>query len=183
MKFRIWILLAVISACALLLTRPARAQTETQKPAAKAAVSSEQQTTKEKNTDAYVALLRRDVRQEKAEIMGATLALSAQDSAKFWPIYSNYDTELAKLNDQRIANIKEYAQQYNDMTDDEADKLIQSGISYHRQRAELLAKTYEQVKQALGGITAARFVMVEQQLLTLIDLEVLSALPVAEPVS
>jgi hypothetical protein len=67
--------------------------------------------------------------------------------------------------------------------DDEADKLIQNGISYHKQRAELLAKTYEQVKQALGGITAARFAMVEQQLLTLIDLEVLSALPVAEPVS
>lgn len=182
MKFRVWILLAGISACALLLTRPARAQTETQQPANRPAVSSEQ-AAKDKNTDAYVALMRRDVRQEKAEIMGATLALNAQDSAKFWPIYSNYDTELTKLNDQRVANIKEYAQHYSDMTDSEADKLIQNGISYHKQRAELLAKTYEQVKQALGGITAARFVMVEQQLLTLIDLEVLSALPVAEPVS
>jgi hypothetical protein len=182
MKFSNSILLTSVCAFALLLTLPARTQTTAQQPAAKPPASSEQ-ATKDKNTDAYVALLRRDVRQEKAEIMGATLALSAQDSAKFWPIYSSYDTELAKLNDQRVANIKEYAQHYSDLTDDEADKLIQNGISYHKQRAELLAKTYEQVKQALGGITAARFAMVEQQLLTLIDLEVLSALPVAEPVS
>src|SRR6516165_5803728 len=54
------------------------------------------------NTDAYIALLRRDVRQEKAEIMGAMMALSAQDSAKFWPIYSEYDEELTKLNDRGL---------------------------------------------------------------------------------
>jgi len=54
------------------------------------------------NTDAYIALLRRDIRQEKAEIMGAMLVLSAQDSAKFWPIYSEYDEELTKLNDRGL---------------------------------------------------------------------------------
>jgi hypothetical protein len=35
------------------------------------------------------------------------------------------------------------------------------------------------VKQALGGVTAARFAMVEQQILSLVDLEVLSSLPIA----
>jgi hypothetical protein len=35
------------------------------------------------------------------------------------------------------------------------------------------------VKQALGGVTAARFAMVDQQIHTLIDLEILSSLPVA----
>lgn len=180
MKFRNSILLAAVSAFSLVLTVSARAQTKTQQPVAKPADSSEE-TARERNTDAYIALLRRDVRQEKAEIMGATLALSAQDAAKFWPIYSNYDTELAKLNDQTFANIKEYAQHYGDLADEEADKLIQNGISYHKQRTELLAKTYKQVKQALGGGIAAHFVMVEQQLLSLIDLEILSAISIAEP--
>lgn len=114
--------------------------------------------------------------------MGTTLALSAQDAAKFWPIYSHYDTELAKLNDQTFANIKEYVQHYGDLTDDEADKLIQNGISYHKQRTELLAKTYEVVKQAVGRSIAAHFVMVEQQLLSLTDLEFLSVVAIAEPV-
>lgn len=177
MKIRRSILLAAVSLFAMLATLPGAAQTQTQQPANKPPAAAE--TEQQKNVDAYIALMRRDVRQEKAEIMGATLVLNAQDSAKFWPIYSDYDTELAKLNDLRVANIKEYAQNFDSLTDDEADKLIQTGMSYHKQRAELLAKTYEKVKAALGGITAARFAMVEQQILTIIDLEILSSLPIA----
>ena len=130
------------------------------------------------NTDAYIALLRRDIRQEKAEIMGAMMALSAQDSAKFWPIYSEYDEKLTKLNDMRIANMKEYVSKYNEMTDEDADQLVQKAMEYQKQRAELLAKTYDKVKQTLGGVTAARFAQVEHQLLLLIDLQIDSSLPI-----
>jgi len=133
---------------------------------------------KKTNTDAYIALLRRDVRQEKAEIMGAMMVLNAQDSAKFWPIYSEYDEQLTKLNDLRLENMKEYVSKYSEITDNEADSLIQKAIEYQRQRAELLATTYDKVKQALGGVTAARFAQVENQLLLLIDLQITSSLPI-----
>jgi len=130
------------------------------------------------NIQAYISLLRSDVRQQKAEMMGAVMQLSAADAAKFWPIYEQYDEELAKLNDQRVANIQEYASSYDQMTDDKADELIHKAMSYRKQRAELLAKYYEQVKQSLGGITAARFIQVEDQLLLIIDLQIDSSLPV-----
>ena len=61
------------------------------------------------NIQAYIDLLRANVRQQKAEMMGSVMQLSAADAAKFWPIYEQYDAELAKLNDQRVANIKDYA--------------------------------------------------------------------------
>lgn len=131
-----------------------------------------------KNIQAYIDLMRSDVRQQKAEMMGAVMQLSAADAAKFWPIYEQYDEELAKLNDQRVANIKEYASSYDQMTDAKADELIQKAMSYRKQRAELLTKTYESVKQALGGIEAARFMQVEEQLLLIIDLQIDSSLPV-----
>ena len=66
------------------------------------------------------------------------------------------------------------------MTDAKADQLIQTALSYHKQRSELLAKYYERVKQALGGIEAARFIQVEDQLLLIIDLQIDSALPIVE---
>jgi hypothetical protein len=124
--------------------------------------------------------MRADVRQQKAEIMGAVMLLSAPDATKFWPIYSEYDTELTKLNDQRVANIKEYARTYEQMTDEKADELIQNALAYQKQRSELLAKTYDRVKQSLGAITAARFVQIEHQLLLIIDLQVDSSLPVVK---
>jgi hypothetical protein len=130
------------------------------------------------NIQAYVALLRLNVRQQKAEMLGEVMQLSAADAAKFWPIYEKYDEELAKLNDQRVTNIQEYAKSYDQMTDQKADELIQKAMSYRKQRSELLAKYYGQVKQTLGGITAARFVQVEDQLLLIIDLQIDSSLPV-----
>jgi hypothetical protein len=126
----------------------------------------------------YINLLRSDVRQQKAEIMGAVMLLSADDAAKFWPIYSEYDAELTKLNDHRVANIKEYAENYDEMTDAKADELIQKALAFQKERSELLAKTYEMVKQSLGAITAARFVQIEHQLLLIIDLQIISRLPV-----
>jgi len=158
----------------VLVLPPGQAQANKQKPQATAS------NPEEKNLEAYIDLLRTDVRQQKAEIMGSVMVLSAEDAAKFWPIYSEYDVELTKLNDQRAANIKEYARTYADLTDEKADELIQQALAYQKRRGELLAKTYDRVKQALGAITAARFVQVEHQLLLLIDLRIISALPVAE---
>jgi len=153
------------------------AQTTAQKPTSTAVAPSEPDTQK-KNVQSYIDLLRGDVRQQKAEIMGVMMLLSATDAAKFWPIYSDYDMALAKLNDQRLENIKEYARNYNDLTDEEADRLIEKSVSFQKERADLLAATYGKVKQALGGVTAARFAQIEHQLLLIIDLQIDSSLPI-----
>ena len=133
---------------------------------------------RKQNMDEYIKLMRSDVRQQKAEMMGVMMALSAADATKFWPIYNEYDAQLTKLNDQRVENIKEYARTYTQMTDEKADELIKSAMAYQNQRSELLAKTYDNVKQAVGAITAARFVQVEHQLLLIIDLQIASELPI-----
>lgn len=52
-------------------------------------------------------LQRSDVWQQKSEMVGEVMQLSAADAAKFWPIYNEYDAQLNKLNDLRVANIQE----------------------------------------------------------------------------
>ena len=156
---------------------------QTKKPATKPArpTSAQMFTTdaEKKNVQAYIDLIRSNVRQEKSQIMGEVMLLSAADAAKFWPIYTEYDDELTKINNLRVENIKEYARTYTQMTDEKADELVKKAMDYHRQRAELLGKYYERVKQELGAITAARFVQVENQLLMIIDLQIAASLPVA----
>jgi len=177
MKFLNCVLLMMLLVLATLLAPPGQAQTKSPQAESGATTPSEADTQK-KNIQEYIDLMRKDVRQQKAEIMGSIMVLSAADAAKFWPIYSDYDAQLAKLNDQRVGIIMEYARSYNDMTDAKADELAQKAMAYQKQRAELFAQTYDKVKQALGGITAARFAMVEHQLLLIIDLQVDSALPI-----
>jgi hypothetical protein len=145
----------------------------------KPALKSPDAITQKMNIEEYVQLLRSDVRQQKAEIMGAMMQLSAGDAAKFWPIYSDYDAALEKVNDMRVANIQQYARDYRQLTDDEADELIRKAADYQKQRSELLAQYYGRVKDSLGAVTAARFIQVEHQLLLLIDLQIDASLPLA----
>jgi hypothetical protein len=175
-----WAAVLLAMAVGLFLASTTQAQDKAQQkaPAAKsdkdAAAAAD---THEKNVQEYIELLRSNVRQEKAQIMGAVMQLSAADAAKFWPIYADYTAELTKVNDLRVANIEEYASSYNDLTDEKADELVQTAMQYQKLRGELLAKYYDRVKQALGGITAARFIQVESQLLLIIDLQIASSLP------
>jgi hypothetical protein len=174
-RIAVWLPLLVLVA-----TGPAALAQVTPKSSATKSQSAQSSATptQKKNMQEYIELMRSNVRDQKAEIMGSVMQLNAADAAKFWPIYSEYDAELAKVNDLRVANIKDYAANYTQMTDEKADELIQNAVNYRKQRAELLAKYYGQVKGALGAVTAARFAQIEDQLLLIIDLQIASSLPI-----
>jgi len=147
-------------------------------PAKPAAAAKPAPTAKDMNIKEYVELLRSNVRQEKSQMMGAVMQLSAGDAAKFWPIYAEYDAELTKVNNLRVANIEEYSRTYKSMTDDKADELVKNAMQFQKQRAELLGTYYGKMKDSLGSITAARFLQVENQLLMIIDLQIAASLPI-----
>jgi len=174
-RTRPWLMLLVLFLCCQVVPGQAKKPT---KPAPQKISQPAASDDQKKNIQAYIDLIRSNVRQEKAQILGEVMLLSAADAAKFWPIYSEYDDELTKVNNLRSDNIQEYARTYTKMTDEKADELIKNALEYQRQRSELLSKYYERFKQALGAITAARFVQVEHQLLLIIDLQIASSLPV-----
>lgn len=177
MKLRItvWLLLLMFVALSPAAMANGNTQAQTAKSQSAKPPASDAQ---KKNIQEYIELMRSDVRDQKAEIMGAVMQLNTDESAKFWPIYSEYDAELTKLNDLRVQNIQEYAREYPQMTDEKADALIQKALEYQTLRGQLLAKYYLRVKEALGATTAARFIQVEHQLLLIIDLQIASSLPI-----
>jgi hypothetical protein len=174
-QIAVWLPFCMLLACCPVSFAQKAAQSES---AIKQTVPPSAMDTQAENIQEYIDLLRSNVRQQKSEIMGSMMALSADQAAKFWPIYDEYDGQLKKLNDLRVANIQEYARNYDHMTDAKADELTHNALEYRRQRSDLLAKYYERVKASLGSVEAARFVQIEQQLLSIVDLKIESALPV-----
>src|SRR5262245_48409593 len=150
------------------------------KSAAPAAANSEQQT-KELNLSAYTELLRSDVRAEKVAIITEVMGFTDKEDEAFWPIYREYDLEMAKLGDERVALIADYAKNYANMNDEIADRLAAKALELESRRQELKGQVYQKVKKALSPLTAARFLQVEHQLLLLIDLQIASSLPIAPP--
>ena len=131
----------------------------------------------ESNIESYIDLIRADVKAEKVQILGAMMQFSPDEASTFWPIYKTYDADLTKLGDQKLALIKEYADNYDSMTDEKADELVEKTFALVSARNALLKNCYEQVKSKMGAKTAARFVQVEHQLVMIIDLQIASELP------
>ena len=132
------------------------------------------------NLAAYAELLRSDVRAQKVAIFTEVMGFTEAEDAAFWPIYREYDLEMAKLGDERIAMIAEYARNYATLTDAIAEKLAGKAIDVEARRQALKAKYFDRVKTALSPRTALRFLQVEHQLLLIIDLQISAALPIAK---
>ena len=147
-------------------------------PRAQAPQTTEQ--TKSLNLAAYAELLRSDVRNQKVAILTEVLGLTEAEDKAFWPIYREYDLELARLGDERVGLVEEYARSYSQMTDATADMLGTKALDLEARRQALKAKYHDRVKKALSPRTALRFLQVEHQLLLIIDLQVAAALPIAK---
>jgi len=134
----------------------------------------------ELNLTAYAELLRSDLRTQKVAIITQVMGFKAEEDAAFWPIYREYDLEMSKLGDERVALIAEYARNYASMTDAVAASLGERAVTLEAKRQAAKVACYEKVRKVLPARTALRFLQVEHQLLLLIDLQISSALPIAE---
>jgi hypothetical protein len=145
-------------------------------PASAAAVAD----SRDRNLRAYVELLRSDLRSQKVAITAQVLQLSEAEDAKFWPVYREYEGELQKINDERLAGIEEYTKTYDKLTDATADRLAKMSLDLESRRQAAKAKYYEKLKTVVSPKTAARALQVENQILLLLDLQIASSLPVVE---
>ena len=140
---------------------------------------SEQQT-KMLNLSAYAELLRSDVQAQKVAILTEVMGFTEAEDKAFWPIYRDYNAEMAKLGDERVALIAEYARAYSQITDDVARSLATRAVDLDKRRNATLERCYTRIGAALSPKTALKFLQVEHQLLLIIDLQISASLPIVK---
>jgi hypothetical protein len=114
-------------------------------------------------SDQQMALLRKDIRSLKKQLIAANLALTDGEATKFWPVYEQYSAELAKINDARTALIKEYADVYGSLTDQQADSLIRRWQDTDIAASTLRQKYAPIFRTVLPGKKAATFFQLDDR--------------------
>ena len=56
------------------------------------------------NTQTYIELLRTDLNAQKRQIISETMQLDDKQARIFWPIYNDYEADLDKLADEKLAS-------------------------------------------------------------------------------
>jgi len=143
---------------------------------AQAAAGKDSQTVSEKD----IQLLRQDIRSQKKQLIAANLTLTDAEATKFWPVYDQYSAEMTKLADQRYALIKEYAQKFGSLTDEQALSLLNRSLPLDEAVAQLRIKYVPIVNKVLPGTKAATFFQMDRRITALIDLQLASLIPLVQ---
>ena len=133
-------------------------------------------------SDGDLQLLRQDIRAQKQKLIAENLPMTESEAIKFWAVYNKYTSDLRDINDEKYRLIKEYAEQYPTMTNDQALIYIRRWLEVDDQVHQLRSKYVPAVSQALPGKKAATFFQLDRRISMMIDLQLSSQIPLAHQV-
>jgi len=131
-------------------------------------------------TDQQLALLRKDIRSIKKQLIATNLTLTENEATKFWPLYEQYSVDYGKINQTRAAIIKEYSDGYGALTDDQAESLIRRWLDTDISAAQLRQKYVPIMRKVLSGKKAATFFQLDRRISMMIDVQLTSQLPLVQ---
>lgn len=132
------------------------------------------------NTDRVLEQLRKDARTEVNAIIGGNMKFSSDEAAKFWPLYKTYEERRKALVDERLAIIKDYAQNFTAMSDAKAADLMQRALGLEEKTAAAKRAFLAELSKALPAKTVARFYQVHSRIDMMVDLMFAQEIPLVQ---
>ena len=128
-----------------------------------------------------INLMRKDMRDQKKQIVAANLPLTGDEAARFWPVYDVYTQETIKVNDARYGLVQEYAANYNTMTDAQAASYIRRWIGVDEAGTKLRVQWIPKFEAVLGQKKATMFFQIDRRLGLMQEIQLSSQLPLVQP--
>jgi hypothetical protein len=114
---------------------------------------------------------------EKKEVVADFVQPSEAQKAAFWKLYDQYETQRKDLGKQRIALLKQYAEHYLDMTNEQADAWTRKVIDLQKKTDNLISSYYDKVKLVSNAVVATQFYQIENYILAAIRFKILQEVP------
>lgn len=127
--------------------------------------------------DSTIALVRANMQADRTTLISTGMHFNEKESAAFWPVYKEYEYERSKLDDRRVAVIKEYTQKYPNLTDAEAKAMAEKMLECDSQLAELKRKYFKKFNKVLPALTVTTFFQLERRVDLMMDMQVEASLP------
>ncbi len=130
--------------------------------------------------DDYIEIVRDVLKTEKKVAIAEVMELSPTESAPFWELYNEYNFEMSKVQNQRVSLIKDFAENYENMTDEKADEIWTNALSYQQQLLKLKKSYYKKFKKIMPAGKAAMYFQAENKIDALINASLAMEIPFIE---
>ena len=127
-----------------------------------------------------IKILRSDIKSDRKTVIIQSMNFTKEEADAFWPVYKDFEAELEKLSDDRLNNITDYAVNYDSMTNEKAIQVISNSIKFHQARLKLNEIYFQKYLKVLPPITAAKYIQLEYQMQTIVDMMLINELPLVK---
>ena len=109
-------------------------------------------------------ILLKQVNTDKKALFAQNLGLTEEESAKFWPVYDEYEAKVKPVQDRLLANINAFAEKYDTLTDEEAAAILKEKMAIEKEREALKQKYTAKIAKALPDKKALRYAQLETRI-------------------
>ena len=131
----------------------------------------------------YFELLRQDIGTKKVALITEVMQFTDEEADVFWPLYREFDFEKSKLGDETLKLIKNYAANYENITDEKAVDLMNTNFDIQKKKLDLKKNYLKKFGKVIAPARAVKFMQVMNQIEMIIDIQIASQLPlIGEPI-
>ena len=129
--------------------------------------------------DQVLQAVRADLQTGRADIIAKNVTFSAEQAAKFWPIYDTYQKEQNVIMDDQMRGIQRYVDSYNTLDDATALGLINAHFDRDARMNALRQRWLGEFQKVLGTRLAVRVIQIDRRLSLAHQLEFAARIPLA----
>ncbi len=125
------------------------------------------------NMQIVIEKIRADKKLFVAEIMGLTEA----EAKTFWPVYDRYQDELFLLRARIMMLVKDYAEAYENMSNDTATRLLEEYMTIETLELELRRAYLAKFRKVLPEVKVVRYYQIENKIHAALVYELAANIP------
>ena len=129
--------------------------------------------------DDVLKAMRLDLQSSRADIMAKNMTLTAEQAAKFWPVFEAYQKEQNVIIDDQLKDIQKYVASYETIDDAGALSLIKAHFKRDAKMNALRQKWLGEFQKVLPTTLAVRAMQIDRRLSLAAQMEVVSRIPLA----
>lgn len=118
---------------------------------------------------------------QKKAIVLSNMGLQGETKEKFGNLYDEYQEKLMKHRISELELIRNYAVDYNNMTDKNANKIITQWVSIEEAQIVLKKNYMAKFKKVMPSADVIRYFQIENRLQLLREAQTSSLIPLAQP--
>ena len=128
----------------------------------------------------YLELTRSVLQTEKKAAIAEIMQFTDAEATVFWPLYNEFNEKLYTVGNRQVAIIMDYAENYENLTDEKADELWTSYMKVESDYLKIEKQYYKKFKKILPAGKVAQYFQAENKINTLIDAQLAIEIPFME---